>query len=79
MATNLKRRSFVSIVFAAIGIAGALIAKWKPELKRSIPASAKFLTRDGRLVEIDLDKVPFGKKAITKRELVRWIWKDQKL
>lgn len=40
---------------------------------------ARFLTHDGKLVEVPLDKLPLKKIAITKDRLVSWIWKQQKL
>jgi hypothetical protein len=37
--------------------------------------TAKFLTQDGKLVEIDLDKLPSSKKAATKEDVKNWIKK----
>lgn len=35
----------------------------------------KFLTQDGRLVEIDADKVPAAKRVATKADIQNWIKK----
>lgn len=35
----------------------------------------KFLTQDGRLVEIDADKLPSTKKVATKADVQNWIKK----
>jgi hypothetical protein len=51
----------------------AAFFKWEkqPEKKKT----AKFLTQDGKLVEIDLDKLPSSKKAATKEDVQSWIKK----
>jgi len=43
----------------------------QPEKKKT----AKFLTQDGKLVEIDLDKLPSSKKAASKEDVQQWIKK----
>ncbi len=72
-----KRRDFLTASTLAIG--GLLIAikKWpqrKPDLKK-----AKFLTQDGKLVEVDVARLPKAKTLATKSKVVSWIWKDQTL
>lgn len=74
--TGLSRRKFIGVSALAIGFFTALknIQLFTPKRK-----TAKFLTRDGRLVEVDLSKLPKHKKAINKQQLASWIWKDQTL
>lgn len=39
-------------------------------------ATAKFLTQDGKLVEIDIEKLPLSKKVIASKEDVQnWVKK----
>lgn len=74
----LNRKSFSSNVsrkkFLFAGISLAVIAslfQWreKPLKKNTI----KFLTQDGKLVEIDADKLPTTKRAATKSDIQYWI------
>lgn len=71
-----SRRFFLASVSVVIGGLVFLKRKWfgKPAHKAAI-----FLTRDGKLVEVALDKLPVKKVAIAKDRLVSWIWKHQKL
>jgi len=70
--SNLSRKKFL---FSGISLAAvAAFFKWgspPPEKKKT----AKFLTQDGKLVEIDLDKLPSSKKAATNEDLQSWIKK----
>jgi hypothetical protein len=73
--SNLSKKKFLlsGLSLAAI----AAFFKWgklpgtQPEKKKT----AKFLTQDGKLVEIDLDKLPSSKKAATKEDVQNWIKK----
>ena len=47
--------------------------KWGNEGEKK--KTAKFLTQDGKLVEIELDKLPSSKKAATKEDVQNWIKK----
>ena len=69
--SKLSRKKFF---FSGISLAAvAAFFKWgnPPEQKKT----AKFLTQDGKLVEIDLDKLPSSKKAATKEDVQNWIKK----
>lgn len=70
---NLSRKKFLfsGLSFAAV----VAIFKWKsiPEKKKT--ATAKFLTQDGKLVEIDIEKLPFSRKVATKEDVQHWVKK----
>ncbi|MEQ1586291.1 MAG: hypothetical protein ABL895_10455 [Cyclobacteriaceae bacterium] len=63
--------------FLLAGLSLAAIATYffkggkPPEKKKTI----KFLAQDGRLVEIDADKLPGTKKVATKADVQNWIKK----
>ena len=73
--SNLSKKKFLlsGLSLAAV----AAFFKWgnlpgtQPEKKKT----AKFLTQDGKLVEIELDKLPSSKKAATKEDVQNWIKK----
>ena len=68
---NLSRKKFL---FSGLSLAAvATFFKWgsEPEKKKT----AKFLTQDGKLVEIDLDKLPLSRKAASKEDVQSWIKK----
>jgi len=49
---------------------------WKqPEKKKT----KKFLTQDGTLVEIDVDKLPAKKVAANKTDIQNWVKKNKQL
>ena len=65
------RRKFL---FSGISLAAvwATFRFWKsPEKSKTL----KFLTQDGKLVEIDMDKIPTKKRAASKTEIQQWIKK----
>ena len=67
---NLPRKKFL---LSGLSLA-AIVAffKWgRPEDKKK--ETAKFLTQDGKLVEIDLDNLPASKKVATKADVQNWI------
>ena len=74
--SNLSRKKFL---FSGLSLAAvAAFFKWgrtnqpiQPEKKQT----AKFLTQDGKLVEIEIDKLPSAKKAATKEDVQTWIKK----
>ena len=70
----MSNRSRKKFLFSGLSLAAiAAFFKWgnQPEKKKT----AKFLTQDGKLVEIDLDKLPSSKKAATKEDVQNWIKK----
>ena len=70
----MSNRSRKKFLFSGLSLAAvAAFFKWgkQPETKKT----AKFLTQDGKLVEIELDKLPSSKKAATKEDVQNWIKK----
>lgn len=70
----MSNRSRKKFLFSGLSLAAvAAFFKWgnQPEKKKT----AKFLTQDGKLVEIELDKLPSSKKAATKEDVQNWIKK----
>jgi uncharacterized protein with von Willebrand factor type A (vWA) domain len=69
--SNQSRKKFL---FSGLSLAAlATFFKWgnQPEKKKT----AKFLTQDGKLVEIDVDNLPSSKRAATKEDVQTWIKK----
>lgn len=69
--SNLTRKKFLFSGFSMAALAAFFKWEKQPEKKKT----AKFLTQDGKLVEIDLDKLPSSKKAATKEDVQSWIKK----
>lgn len=71
---------FAGLSFAAVA-ATFRFAKKSNEDKtpNSMSPRAKFLTQDGKLVEIDADNVPNAKLAATKKDIQHWINKNKSL
>jgi len=71
MKSHLSRKKFF---YSGLGLAAvAAFFKWgdQPEKKKT----ARFLTQNGALVEIDLDKLPSSRKAASKEDVQNWIKK----
>lgn len=75
--SNVSRRKFFGATAFLIG--SFAILKRKLFLKNAPVKTTKLLTRDGKLVEVDLKKIPKGKRPVTNSELASWVWKNQKL
>ena len=69
--SNLSRKKFFLSGLSLAAIAAFFKGEDQPEKKKT----AKFLTQDGKLVEIDLDKLPSSKKAASKEDVQQWIKK----
>ena len=71
--SNLSRKKFL---FSGLSLAAVAAFFFKREIKpEEKKQTVKFLTQDGKLVEIDVDKLPSSKKAATKEDLQNWIKK----
>ena len=75
--SKLSRKKFF---FSGLSLATvAALFKWGHHEKKQEPQlnakTAKFLTQDGKLVEIDLDKLPSARKAATKEDVQNWMKK----
>ena len=67
------RRKFLFAGFSLAAVWATLrFGKKQPEAK---PATMKFLTQDGKLVEVDRDKLPIAKRAASKTDIQSWIKK----
>ncbi|HEU5290433.1 MAG TPA: hypothetical protein VFU05_07325 [Cyclobacteriaceae bacterium] len=70
--SNLSRKKFL---FSGLSLAAvATFFKWGNEPEET-KKTAKFLTQDGKLVEIELDRLPTAKKAASKEDVQTWIKK----
>jgi hypothetical protein len=65
------RRKFL---FAGLSLA-ALWASFRFATPADKKKPMRFLTQEGKLVEIDLDKLPARKRAASKTEIQQWIKK----
>ena len=68
---KLSRKKFFLSGLSLAGVAAFFKGEGQPEKKKT----AKFLTQDGKLVEIDLDKLPASKKAASKEDVQQWVKK----
>ena len=69
------RRKFL-VTGISLAALWATIRFWKqPEKKKTM----KFLTQDGKLVEIDLDRMPGKKVAASKSDIQNWVKKNKSL
>ena len=69
MSESRKKFLFSGLSLAAVTV----FFKWgtQPEKKKTV----KFLSQEGKLVEIDVDKLPTSKIAATKDDIQNWIKK----
>lgn len=68
---NQSRKKFLFSGLSLAAVAAFFQLGNQPEKKKT----AKFLTQDGKLVEIEVDKLPSSKKAATKEDVQTWIKK----
>ncbi len=69
----MKKQTRKSFLFAGLTLtAVTAFLKWgkQPEQPKS---TVKFLTQDGKLVEIDSDKLTSAKRSASKEEIQNWI------
>jgi hypothetical protein len=65
------RRKFLFTGISLAAVWAALRLGRPPEKKKSV----KFLTQDGKLVEIEIDKVPAASRIASKSDIQQWIKK----
>ena len=72
-----SRKKFIGLSISA----AALITTFKffTFKKKNKISTVKMLTRDGKLVEVNIAAIPSKKKKITNKELQSWITKDNAL
>ena len=70
----MKKQDRRKFIFAGISLAAvwATFRFSKPPVKKQ---TVKFLTQDGKLVEIDADKLPPAKRIASKADIQQWIKK----
>jgi hypothetical protein len=70
----MKKEGRRKFLFAGLSLAAVWASlRWgvQPEKKKTM----KFLTQDGKLVEVDIDKLPVPKRNATKEDIQHWIKK----
>ena len=69
-----SRRRFIGWGIASAAIFSA-VKFILPSRKKEVKETVKMLTRDGKLVEIDMAVLPSKRKKISDKELQNWIRK----
>ena len=72
---KLTRRHFIAAATLGISTMIALKAKMWPQ--RASKQTAKFLDRDGKLVEVDLKHLPFKRLKASQSQVMNWIHNQQ--
>jgi hypothetical protein len=65
----MKRKKFLLAGLSLTAIAAFFKLSSQPERKNT----AKFLTQDGKLVEIEIDKLPLAKRTASKNDIQHWV------
>jgi hypothetical protein len=73
--TLLSRKKFIAWS-TCIGSLLVLPALLRPSKKKDPEKKVKMLTRDGRLVEVDVSRIPLKRKKITEADLKTWVNKQ---
>lgn len=74
----MKKQDRRNFLFAGLSLA-ALWASVRFIKQPAPKKTKKFLTEDGTLVEIDIDKLPGKKVAATKSDIQHWVKKNKQL
>ncbi len=72
--TRRKFLGFMGLFAASTALVSRLMGK---AVKK--PTMVKMLTRDGHLVEVDMNRIPGNRKKATSDQVASWIWKNQKI
>ena len=73
--TPITRRNFVGWgagIIAVLSSISLLLARNKKKKKKTV----KMLTRDGKLVEVDIKHLQSKVRLASKKEVQNWIWPD---
>lgn len=62
-----------------MAIAGTALTGFFTRDNKSREKPVRLLAQDGRLVEVERNKIPAGRAKATSEQVASWIWKDQKL
>ena len=69
----MKTKTRKNFILAGIGLAViALGGIFKFRQKKTV-STVKFLGTDGKLVEVDVDKLPSNRRMASKDEVIHWI------
>ncbi|HET7115966.1 MAG TPA: hypothetical protein VFI29_05725 [Hanamia sp.] len=69
-----SRKKF--LLWSAAALSSVSVLKFFKVTKKKKTETVKMLTRDGKLVEVNIVAIPSKKKKITNKELQNWIKKD---
>jgi hypothetical protein len=72
-----SRRTFLGVSMTVT--AGFLLLKKLWPFQKQKQKTAMFLTHDGKLVEVDISKIPVKRKLVEKEELAKWVWRNQEV
>lgn len=70
-----SRKKF--LLWGAATFSSVFVLKFFRGPKKQKTETVKMLTRDGKLVEVNISAIPSKKKKITNKELQDWIKKDK--
>jgi hypothetical protein len=70
------KQSRTKFLFAGLSLAAiGTFFKWGSKPEKEKKNTVKFLTQEGKLVEIDVNKLPVAKRTASKEDLQYWIKK----
>ena len=70
----MEKQSRKKFLFAGLSLAAlATFFKWKKKPEKT--STVKFLTQDGKLVELDVNKLPVTKRIASNTDVQNWIKK----
>jgi len=72
---QVTRKNFLgwSLALSAVLAAPSLLFRKKKAQPKTTGTTAKMLTEDGRLVEVDLSQIPTSGKRIGEEEIHHWV------
>jgi hypothetical protein len=70
-----SRKKF--LVWTAASLSSLTLLQFFKVSKKKKAETVKMLTREGKLVEVNVEAIPAKKKKVTNRELQNWIKKDK--
>lgn len=72
----MSRRNFFGWGAGIVATFAAARLFFKGGKKTEPPKTAKLLTRDGKLVEVDLEHLRSNVRLASKKEVQNWVWPD---
>lgn len=73
------RRKFLFAGLSLAALAATLRLSKKNTEEKALKPTSRFLTQDGALVEIEIEKIPAVKQAASKQDIKNWIKKNKAL